>query len=124
MHVIICTDSLDVVETVRRGLTAESARTTVCESGLELLAAARALSADLAVLDLDAPGLNGLLLISAVQELAPALPIVAVSARGEQDVRPLLQKGVRYVNLSRGLLQPLFAELRRPRGAAVAGPAR
>jgi CheY-like chemotaxis protein len=80
------------------------------------------------VLDLDTPGLNGLLLVSAVQELAPALPIVAVSARSEQDVqqdvRLLLQKGVRYVNLSRGLLQPLLGELSRSRGAAVAGPAR
>jgi DNA-binding response OmpR family regulator len=124
MHVLICTDNPDVVETLRRGLAAETGRTTVCESGLDLLAAARTLSADLAVLDLDTPGLNGLLLISAVQELAPALPIVAVSARSEQDVRPLLQKGVRYVNLSRGLLQPLLAELGRTRGAAAAGPAR
>ncbi len=123
MHVIICTDSREVVGAVRRSFNGDADRVTVCESGLELLAAVGALAADLVVLDLETPGINGLLLVSAAQELAPGLPIVAVSTRSEPDVRPLLQKGVRYVSLSGGFLQPLVAELSRRSGRVLAARA-
>ena len=55
--------------------------------------------ADLVILDLESHGLGGLLLTSAVQELAPGLRIVAVSLRAEVDTRPLMQRGVPYVRL-------------------------
>ncbi len=121
MHVIMCTDNSEVMAAIRRSFSGEADRLTICESGLELLAAVGALAADLVVLDLETPGINGLLLVSAAQELAPGLPIVAVSTRNEPDVRPLLQKGVRYVSLSRGFLQPLVAELSRRSGRVLAG---
>jgi CheY-like chemotaxis protein len=124
MHVILCTNGGEVTEAIRTTLERSAGRLTVCESGLELLAAAGTLAADLVVLDLETPGLNGLLLVSAVQELAPGLPIVAVSTGSQQDVRPLLQKGVRYLRLSRGILQPLLAELSRRGGPVLTGPAR
>lgn len=119
MHVIICTDNQGVIEAVGRSIAGEAGRVSVCESGMELLAAVRALAADLVVLDLETPGMNGLLLVSAVQELQPRLPIVAVSGRA-MDVRALLQKGVRYVALNGDLLQPLVAEVTRQAAAAGA----
>jgi CheY-like chemotaxis protein len=122
MHVIICTDNQGVIDAVGRSIAGEAGRLSVCESGMELLAAVRALAADLVVLDLETPGMNGLLLVSAVQELQPRLPIVAVSGRA-RDVRALLQKGVRYVALNGGPLQPLLAEVTR-QAAAAATPAR
>jgi len=118
MHVIICTHSQSVIDAVGRSI---PSRATVCESGMELLAAVRALAADLVVLDLETPGMNGLLLVSAVQELQPRLPILAVSGRA-RDVRALLQKGVRYVALGDGLLQPMLAEMTRQ--VAAEAPAR
>jgi hypothetical protein len=67
---------------------------------------------------------NGLLLVSAAQELAPGLPIVAVSTRAEHDVRPLLQKGVRHVRLQGGMMPPLLGELSGGSRDALAGRAR
>jgi CheY-like chemotaxis protein len=122
MHVIICSDNQGVTEAVGRSIAGGTGRVSVCESGMELLAAVRALAADLVVLDLETPGMNGLLLVSAVQELQPRLRIVAVSGRA-MDVRALQQKGVRYVALNGGLLQPLVAEVARQAAAAEA-PAR
>ncbi|MFB3818355.1 MAG: response regulator [Candidatus Methylomirabilales bacterium] len=122
MHVIICTDNQGVIEAVGRSIAGEAGRVSACESGMELLAAVRALAADLVVLDLDTPGMNGLLLVSAVQQLQPKLPIVAVSGRA-MDVRPLLQRGVRYVALNGDLLQPLVTEVAR-QAAAAGAPAR
>ena len=42
------------------------------------------------------PGLSSLFLVSAIQELVPELPIVAVSAQTGADIRALTQKGVTY----------------------------
>jgi CheY-like chemotaxis protein len=117
MHVIVCTDKSEVIDAARASLAGETGRLSVCESGMELLAAVGAVTADLVVLDLETPGMNGLLLVSAVQQLQPRIPIVAVS-KEQMDVRPLLQKGVRYVALNGGVIQPLVVELER-QGTAV-----
>ena len=99
MHIILCSDNPVMREVVQQSFAEHADRLTVCESGMELLAAAKALVADLVILDLESHGLGGLLLTSAVQELAPGLPIVAVSLRAEVDTRPLMQRGVPYVRL-------------------------
>ncbi|MEI7902623.1 MAG: response regulator [bacterium] len=99
MHIILCSDNPVMREVVRQSFTDTADRLTVCESGMELLAAVKALVVDLVVLDLENHGLGGLLLVSAVQELAPGLRIVAVSLRSEVDARPLVQRGVSYVRL-------------------------
>ena len=123
MHIIVCTHRREVEETVARAFDGAEDRRTVCESGMDLLAAATTLAADLLVLDLETPGLNGLLLVSALQQLAPKLPVVAVTTKADTDARPLAQKGVRVARLTaENSLQPLTAELDRwSRQAAGAG---
>ena len=99
MHIILCSDNPVMREVVQQSFAERADHLTVCESGMELLAAVKALVADLVILDLESHGLGGLLLASAIQELAPGLRIVAVSLRAEADTRPLMQRGVPYVRL-------------------------
>ncbi len=129
MHIILCSDNSAVRESVSRPFSELGDRLTICESGMELLAAAKAMAADAVVLDLGTHGLGGLLLVSAVKELAPSLPIVAVSMRSESepDVRPLLQKGVPYVRLGSDAnerCRELIDALARQPGAALSVNAR
>ncbi len=102
-------------------------RLTVCDSGMELLAAVRTLAAELVVLDLGTHGLGGLLLVSAVEELAPGLPILAVSASADVDPRPVVQKGIPHVALGAerdGELEILLAQLTERRAAALGAGSR
>jgi CheY-like chemotaxis protein len=99
MHIILCSDNPVMREAVQQSFAERDDRLTVCESGMELLAAVKALVADLVILDLESHGLGGPLLTSAAQELAPGLRIVAVSLRAGVDTRPLTQRGVPYVRL-------------------------
>src|SRR5512137_1084024 len=122
MHIILCSDSSAVRDAVPACFGTQVDRLTVCDSGMELLAAVRTLAADLVVLDLGTHGLGGLLLVSAVEELAPGLPILAVSASADVDARPVVQKGIPHVVLGAeqdGELQALFAQLTGRRAAAL-----
>jgi DNA-binding response OmpR family regulator len=122
MHIILCSDSSEVREHVATFLGKQDDRLTTCDSGMELLAAVRAVTADVVVLDLGTHGLGGLLLVSAVQELAPGLPILAVSATAGADARPLVQRGIPYVSLTangNGEIQALLSQLTSRRGAAL-----
>ena len=101
MHIVLCSDNSTTREMVGDVFGDEDCL-TICESGMELLAAVKSLASDLVILDLETHGLGGLLLISAVQELAPGSPIVAVSQNGAVDSRPLLQKGVPFFRLAAG----------------------
>ena len=115
MHIIICSRNATVVSALSRAFDRYGHRLTVCESGLEILGAVEVIAADLLVLDMETPGLNGLLLVSAVKELAPTLRIVAVSTRSEvADARALAQKGVTCATLPAGgdgAAHPFLAEL-------------
>jgi DNA-binding response OmpR family regulator len=89
-------------------------RLTVCECGLEALAAAEVVDADLLILDLETPGLDCLLMLAAIQKLAPTLSIVAVSTRPQMDARVVSHKGVSYVTLpssSIGAMETLLVGL-------------
>jgi CheY-like chemotaxis protein len=98
-HVIICSGNPAVVSAVSQALGHGEHGQTVCESGLEVLGIVGILHSDLLVLDLETPGLGGLLLISAIRELAPELPILAVSTKPISDARALAQRGVPYTLL-------------------------
>ncbi len=102
MHVIVCSNSRELVDAASMAFDQEGSRLTVCESGLEVLGTVEILDADLLVLDLDTPGLNGLLMIAAVKELAPALSIVAVSTKPQVDARAVSHKGVSCLTLPSG----------------------
>ncbi|HEU5393377.1 MAG TPA: response regulator [Candidatus Methylomirabilis sp.] len=114
MHVIVCSSNPAVVGAVSRAFDQHGHRLTVCESGLEVLGAASVVAADLVILDLETPGLGGLLLISALEERAPGVPLVAVSTRPSPDARLLSQRGVAHAILSpapAGAAHPLLAAL-------------
>ncbi len=95
MHVLVCSSNPVVVNAMAQAFDGDGQRLTVCESGLETVGTVGVLEADLLIVDRETPGLNGLLLVSAIREIAPALPIVALSTRSEiADARGLAQKGV------------------------------
>ncbi len=102
MHIIVCSLNSMVVEAASRAFASHRPRVMACESGLEVLGTVEVVHADLLILDMQTPGLNGLLLIAAVRELDPTLPIVAVSTRPEEDARAVSQKGVSYTVLPAG----------------------
>ena len=102
MHIIVCSNSPLIGDAVSLAFQSRQSRLTLCESGLEVLGAVEVVDADLLVMDMQTPGLNGLLLISAIRELALNLPIVAVSARPEEDVRSFSHKGVSFARLTSG----------------------
>ncbi len=99
MHITLCSDNSMLRDVFASRVAHHDARVSCCESGMELLAAVQTMTADLVVLDLGTHGLGGLLLVSAVHELVPGLPILAVSATADADGRPLIQKGIPHVIL-------------------------
>jgi CheY-like chemotaxis protein len=122
MHIILCTDNTAVRKVVCTALESAGRRLTTCDSGMELLAAVKTLAADIVVLDLGTHGLGGPLLASAVQELSPGLPIVAVSASASMEARPVVQQGIPHIALgadSDGELQTVIAETAGRRNLVV-----
>ena len=122
MRFIVCSNSRELVDAASKAFDQEGSRLTVCESGLEVLGTVEILDADLLVLDLETPGLNGLLIISAIKELAPRLSIVAVSKKPQMDARVVSHKGVSYTTLPSdpdGGMQALMASLSEIRRNAL-----
>jgi CheY-like chemotaxis protein len=101
-HIILCTQNAVLVDAAARAFDPSWFRLTACESGLEALGAVEVVEADLLILDMQTPGLNGLLLIAAARELAPRLPIVAVSSTPQEDARAVSLRGVSYAALPSG----------------------
>lgn len=122
MHVLVCSSNPAVVGAVSGAFEQHGHRLTVCESGLEVLGAVGVVAADLVILDLETPGLGGLLLVSVLKERAPAVPLVAVSTRPSPDARALSQRGVAHAVLPSGpagAAHPLLAELAGGGGSGV-----
>ena len=101
-HIIVCSKNPVLVDAAARAFDPSRFRLTVCESGLEALGTVEVVNADLLILDMQTPGLNGLLLIAAARELAPRLPIVAVSTMPQEDAKAISQRGVSYATLPSG----------------------
>jgi CheY-like chemotaxis protein len=111
-----------MVEAASRAFERDGYRLTLCESGMEALGAVGILEADLLILDLETPGLNALLMIGAIKELAPELSIVAVSTTPQVDARAVSHKGVLFATLpsgSNGGLQELLSGLVQDRGIGL-----
>lgn len=114
MHIIVGSNNPLIPRAASRAFESRDPRLTVCESGLEILGAVEILDADLLIMDMQTPGLNGLLIISAIRDLAPELPILAVSMKPEEDARAFSHKGVSFARLpsgSEGGAQALVATL-------------
>jgi CheY-like chemotaxis protein len=101
-HIIVCSKNPVLVDAAARAFDPSRSRLTVCESGLEALGTVEVVNADLLILDMETPGLNGLLLIAAARELDPRLPIVAVSTMLQEDAKAISQRGVSYATLPSG----------------------
>ena len=115
--IIVCTNNPTVVEAVSGVLDHYGPGLMVCRSSLEVLAAVRVVDVDIVILDLETPGLNGLLLISAIRELAPGLRVVVVSTKRHLDARAVSSTGVSYVplNVHPDGAEVLWTELARVR---------
>ena len=114
-HLILCTNNQTLVEVVTAILDG-TPRITVSDSGLQALATLDVVDVDVLVLDLETPGLNPLLLTSAIRALAPSVPILAVSARAPEDGRTLAHKGISHLSLPAdrsGWAQAMAAALER-----------
>ena len=114
MHVMLCSNNADLMDAASKAFSEDGYRLTVCECGLEALGVVEVMDADLLILDLDTPGLDGLLILAAIKELAPALPIVAVSTKPQVDARAVSHKGVLHATLpsgSAGAMQLLLSGL-------------
>lgn len=114
IHVIVCSNRSELVNAASRVFDGAGFRLTICECGLQALAAAEVVDADLLILDLETSGLDCLLMLAAIKELAPRLPIVAVSTRPQIDARVVSHKGVSYVTLpsaSAGTMEEVLAGL-------------
>lgn len=114
IHVIVCSNRSELVNAASRVFDGEGFTLTLCECGLQALAAAEVVDADLLILDLETSGLDCLLMLAAIKELAPRLPIVAVSTRPQIDARVVSHKGVSYVTLpsdSAGTMEKVLAGL-------------
>ena len=122
-HVTVCSKNPAVVTAVSRASDRHRYRLTVCESGLEVLGLVRVIASDLVILDLETPGLSGLLLVSALKELVPGLPIVAVSTNPAPDARAISQKGVAYASLGSRPDDEVHALLTRLARTQGSGPA-
>jgi CheY-like chemotaxis protein len=111
-----------MVEAASGAFERDGYRLTLCESGMEALGAVGILEADLLILDLETPGLNSLLMIGAIKELAPELSIVAVSTTPQVDARAVSHKGVLLATLpsgSNGGLQDLLVRLVQDRSIGL-----
>jgi CheY-like chemotaxis protein len=97
-HLVVCSNNLMLLEAASQA-SGGTARITVLESGLQVLATVDVVHADLLILDLETPGINALLLTSAIRALAPALPILAVSTLPSGVGRDLSHKGVSFLPL-------------------------
>ena len=101
-HIIVCSKNPVLLDAATQAFDPARFRLTVCESGLEALGTVKVVNADLLILDMQTPGLNGLLMIAAARELAPRLPIVAVSTMPQEDARAISHRGVSYTTLPSG----------------------
>ncbi len=93
MHIIVCSRDSTIAESVVAAFGSKDPHVTVCESGLEVLGAVGLVEADLLILDMQTAGLNGMLITSAVRELSPSLPVLAMRAKPE-EAKILSQRGV------------------------------
>ena len=124
---LVVDDDPIVGDVVRRYLEQDGCRVRLVGNGADALNAAAAEPPDLVVLDLMMPGIDGLEVCRRLRQRLPALPVVMLTALGEEADRVLgLEVGADdYVTKPfspRELLARIRATVRRVRGQA--GPAK
>ena len=83
-RLLLVEDDPAIAEPLQRALARDGYEVTATASGHEAVAAARAGRADLVLLDLTLPDLDGLEVCRQIRATDPALPIVMLTARAEE----------------------------------------
>jgi two-component system alkaline phosphatase synthesis response regulator PhoP len=118
-HILVIEDNANLAFGLQNNLEIDGYTVTVAADGRAGLAAAE-LGADLIVLDLMLPGLDGFRVLKALRERADRTPVLILTARGQEEdkVRGLKLGADDYVTKPFGLLELLArieALLRRTR---------
>jgi DNA-binding response OmpR family regulator len=126
-RILVIEDNRDLAYGLRNNLEIEGYQVELAEDGRSGLASARSGAPHLVILDLMLPELDGFRVLRALQDEALRLPVLVLTARGEEadKVRALRMGADDYVTKPFGLLELLArveALLRRSGGAAT--PAR
>ncbi|GAA4860663.1 hybrid sensor histidine kinase/response regulator [Luteimonas vadosa] len=103
LDVLIVEDDLTVAEVITSLLQAQGHRVTHAAHGLAALSEVAAKDFDIALLDLDLPGLDGLALARQLRAQGFDPPLVAVTARADADAEPQ----AREAGFDRFLRKPL-----------------
>nr|CTQ95815.1 two-component system response regulator [Kibdelosporangium sp. MJ126-NF4] len=82
LHILLVEDDAVIRETTQLALERDGFEVTVAEDGITGLERFRALSPDLALLDLMLPGMNGVSLCRQIREESPT-PVIMMSARAD-----------------------------------------
>lgn len=94
VHVVVIEDEPTIAESLRVGLTYEGMRVTVTSEGRRGLQIIEEQGADLVILDLMLPDIDGMVVCRRLRARSSALPIIMLTARGEvQDRVQGLQQG-------------------------------
>ena len=125
-RVLIVEDNADLAFGLRNNLEIEGYEVEIAGSGPAGLEQARRSKPDLLILDLMLPGLDGLRLLKALREEGLAMPVLILTARGDEadKVRGLKLGADDYVTKPFGVLELLArveALLRRGRRARPGG---
>lgn len=87
LHVVVIEDELTIAESLRVGLTYEGMRVTVAPEGRSALQIIEEHGADLVILDLMLPDIDGMVVCRRLRALSEKLPIIIITARGEVQER-------------------------------------
>ncbi|MBE9913997.1 response regulator transcription factor [Paenibacillus donghaensis] len=82
-HIVVADDDEHICELIGVYLESEGFEVTYAEDGAAALAAVKSAQADLVILDIMMPGMDGWQLCSALRAEYPDLPLMMISAKGE-----------------------------------------
>jgi signal transduction histidine kinase/CheY-like chemotaxis protein/streptogramin lyase len=88
LHILLVEDDLTIAEVIAGLLRAQGHGVVHAAHGLAALAELSTGHFDLALLDLDLPGLDGYALASQIRGLGYAMPLLAVTARSDEQAEP------------------------------------
>ncbi|TDK27379.1 hybrid sensor histidine kinase/response regulator [Luteimonas aestuarii] len=120
LQLLLVEDDATVAEVVAGLLEARGHRVVRAANGLNALAEAATGAFELALLDLDLPGIDGLTLARMLREQGFARPIIAVTARADAEAEPLAREAGFDGFLRKPLTGAMLAEAIE---AALAEPA-
>ena len=87
MRILIVEDDAALSSFIKKGLEAEHHAVDAALDGEQGLSMATGIDYDLAVLDLNLPGLDGLTLLRSVRQRKPKLPVIILTARSRVEDR-------------------------------------